>query len=322
VPCFGACCLPHQECRLSVQAVCASPGVWHPEWASCSPNPCPLPVLRACCDPFGGCVLFELVDCAQPSAWREEWDTCTPDPCPVPPNPYNQGGVLVVHDAHLLLSATDGSVPVCGQGAVLDQCPYQDVRLDGSSSAAPAVFKVYAAFPSTTPPRLMGVTWGVDFDLAGLNLAGSGMCGDFELNDTGWPCSHCGSTVIWSTPQTQILVPVYWFAAYRAGDPSLFRLGPHPAQGGMFGDDAVPSHLEPITGYGAMGFDTPGIMVCPGTEAAGACCDGSGACTLVGQAGCLPPSLWMGVGTSCDTGPCLAVPVRQSSWGRIKYSYR
>ncbi len=46
----AACCDPASgHCVVSTQAGCDAPGVWFPEWASCSPNPCPLPTRRAAC---------------------------------------------------------------------------------------------------------------------------------------------------------------------------------------------------------------------------------------------------------------------------------
>ena len=64
------------------------------------------------------------------------------------------------------------------------------------------------------------------------------MCGDFRLNDANRPDSGAGSTVIWSSPQTDTFVPIYWFAAHTFGAPGRFNLVPHPTQGGYFGDDS------------------------------------------------------------------------------------
>jgi hypothetical protein len=37
--CTGACCQPDRSCAVTTEAVCT--GVWHGEWSSCNPNPCP-----------------------------------------------------------------------------------------------------------------------------------------------------------------------------------------------------------------------------------------------------------------------------------------
>jgi hypothetical protein len=41
----GACCQRNGACAVTTQAGCPAPGVWHPEWTSCTPNPCPCLVL-------------------------------------------------------------------------------------------------------------------------------------------------------------------------------------------------------------------------------------------------------------------------------------
>lgn len=40
----GACCAPDGSCTMTAQGDCAAPSVWHGEWTSCNPNPCPQPV--------------------------------------------------------------------------------------------------------------------------------------------------------------------------------------------------------------------------------------------------------------------------------------
>ena len=43
-PPIGVCCDPVTGiCLLVEQTACQAPAVWHPEWTSCDPNPCPLP---------------------------------------------------------------------------------------------------------------------------------------------------------------------------------------------------------------------------------------------------------------------------------------
>jgi hypothetical protein len=221
----------------------------------------------------------------------------------------NAGGTLVVHDASLLLSQTDGTIPVCGQGNVPATCDATDSKIDGviGPGADPAIFKVYAAFPVGSAPRLMGLTWGVTYP-GDLVLAAWGMCGNFELNDNDWPASGSGSSVTYDSPQTGLLTTVYWFAGYNYyGNPVQFQLGPNPSQGGVFGDDSVPAILDPIAGYGTMGFDGPGIQACPHPPQPGACCDPCTAtCVLVVAADCA--GMFMGEGTVCDPNPCPAPP--------------
>jgi hypothetical protein len=219
----------------------------------------------------------------------------------------NAGGTLVAHDAGLLLSATNGSVSICGQGIIPATCGAIDSEIDGATMNNPAIFKVYAAFPQGSAPRLMGLTWGVIYD-ADLILPNWGMCGNFELNDTNWPGSGTGSSVTYDSPQTGLLTAVYWFAAYNYNyAPAVLQLGANPSQGGVFGDDSVPAVLDPIAGYGAMGLDRPGVLVCPPPPEPGACCDPcTAACTVVLMVDCQGD--FLGEGTVCEPNPCPAPP--------------
>jgi hypothetical protein len=202
----------------------------------------------------------------------------------------NAGGKLVAHDPSLLVSQTNGSVSVCGQGVVPPTCLAIDTEIDGALQVDPSVFKVYAAFPDGSAPRLMGLTWGITYDPTLVVIAG-GNCGNFELNTDTWPQSGSGSSVTYGSPQTALLTPVYWFMGYNYA-PSMFNLGPHPdpLQGGTFGDDSVPAILDPIAGYGQLGFDQPGSIpdvVCPGGVTPAACCDpATGNCTITMPADC------------------------------------
>ena len=40
-PPTAACCAPAGSCSVTTQANCPAPSVWHAEWPSCTPNPCP-----------------------------------------------------------------------------------------------------------------------------------------------------------------------------------------------------------------------------------------------------------------------------------------
>ena len=223
----------------------------------------------------------------------------------------NVGGTIIAHDANLWASQTDAGFSVCDQGLIPPVCDAADVEIDGATNPEdPAIFKVYAAFPSFDTPRLMGITWGVHYDESILMLAAFGMCGDFELNDPTWPASDTGSSVVWSTAQTELLVPVYWFAAYTDGLPTLFELVSNPTQGGYFGDDSVPAVLDPICGYGTLGFEMAGYVACATIPPYGACCDlCTGTCFLTLMDDCTGPDLvWFPEFSSCDPNPCPITP--------------
>ena len=85
------------------------------------------------------------------------------------------------------MSGTDGSASICGQGYVPPTCEDMDPRIDGATAGDGAIFKVYAVFPFGRSPRVMGLTWGIDYDANNIIVTNWGNCGDFELNDTNWP---------------------------------------------------------------------------------------------------------------------------------------
>jgi hypothetical protein len=181
----------------------------------------------------------------------------------------NDGGTIALHDAGLLYSATNGSYSMCGQGVIPATCADIDTRLDLPLGGRldKAIFKVYAVFREGSSPRLIGLTFGIDYDSGIVQLPLYGKCGDFEMCDADWPAPRTGTTVTWNVVQTSYLVPVYWFAAYSYMDPpppTLIRLTGNLAQGGgYFGDDSVGCDLTPIAGYGTLGLGTDGSVPCP-----------------------------------------------------------
>ncbi len=87
------------------------------------------------------------------------------------------------------------------------------------------------------------------------------------------------------------------------GVPTLFSLIAHPELGGYFIDDEKPGSLDPIAGYGTMGFNEPGQVACSGGEGC-ACCFPDGICQVMEGGECS----WKGGmcnGCTCDPYPCL-----------------
>ncbi len=173
----------------------------------------------------------------------------------------NAGGVLFL-DADTTAVA-DSSY--CGV-APLATCSLSVVTLP-MWNPTNTVFRVWAAFPPDSSPRLVGLTFGISYDPVKFVLSGYGTCGDFELVGPGWPGSGSGTSMLWDTAQTSNLVEAYWFQGYAYsyvdGDTTSLALIPHPDQGGYFADDNKPSALDPIAAYGAIGFRTVGKLPCP-----------------------------------------------------------
>jgi len=159
----------------------------------------------------------------------------------------HRGGTLILH-ADPGIAYTGDTADYCGMSH-LDSCSAAVTHLDEEPGVT-RVFTVFAAFPDTAHPSLMGVTFGLEFDERDLVLVGYGGCGDFEAPQSAWPASGTGTVVTWTAPQESRLVEVYWFAAYRSEEAgaSQVLLTPHPEPnlGGHFEDDSIPARLDEI----------------------------------------------------------------------------
>ncbi len=115
----------------------------------------------------------------------------------------NAGGVLLVHSANLVL----GQPSECGLGVAPDSCGGVVAEIDNASPDSLRVWKVYAAFPPGSSPRLMGLTFGVDYDdsygdSTGVVIRAFGPCADFQLAMNGWPGDSTGTSILWNSAQT------------------------------------------------------------------------------------------------------------------------
>jgi len=272
----------------------------------------------------------------------------------------NNGGVIFLHDAST-------SIGECGAGSAPSSCEAADTEIDGSDNST-QVWKVYAAFKPCTAPRLKAMSFGVTWSAGPLVLLGFGPCigdtgnGAAEFPGPGWPASGTGDALVWQYTQTSLLVEAYWFAGYAYyGEPSVFGLtaNPDPNLGGNFADDSIPSLMDPIEGYGTLGFNMPGSVLCPSAGAEGACCVGD-VCTMTCEGDCA--GNWLGSQFTCDPNPCVTptgaccinyecfiltqadcegqggryygndttcpqddcqpTPAKESTWGHIKAQYR
>jgi hypothetical protein len=252
------------------------------------------PGIGACCRHDGSCTFTAPADCQ--GNWLGEDRVCDPNPCPPPANAC---GTVFVHDANLLYHGPVGS-QYCFEGSPPIDCMHADTEIDGGGNVG-MVWKVYAAFPPWNSPRLRSTAFGVSYP-ASIVILDHGPCigNGFELPGPGWPASGTGTSVMWENTQTTTLVEAYWFAGYAdSGTPGVFQLIPGEF-GGVFMDDSTPAVVEPIAGYGSLGFNQPGSTSCP--EAMGACCVGT-ACTITCAGLC--SGTWIGSGASCSPNPCL-----------------
>lgn len=169
----------------------------------------------------------------------------------------NANGILLLHETEGIVFTDDGDY--CGLTS-LPGCRDADLSVEGSD---PAVFHVLALFPEGSAPRVRAASFGLEYDPSRLTLLAGGHCADFEIATAGWPGPGEGTAVAWVVAQTAPVLEVYWLAGY-ASDVTLLALSGHPTQGASFGDDSIPSVLDPIGALGALGFGRNGYAPCPG----------------------------------------------------------
>lgn len=340
-PVVGACCLRTGGCTLLTATACAlQGGDFLGGGVPCEPAPCPVPVAGACCLAVGECELSDDMVCSRDGGdFQGPGSTCSPNPCPPPCTPFalggrssatrphpaqdpfareanpglprsteplgpNRYGVLVLHsDPELVYTDTEA---YCERTMVAGCADLVAHRNDPD----PAVIHALALFPEEAPPRLRGVTFGLDFPDC-VSLLAWESCGDFELAQEGWPAPGTGTAVTWGTTQTDPVVEVYWFAAYGIEtEPGELALIPHPTQGADFADDSVPALLDPIAALGSFGFFRPGVVPCPPEpEPVGACCLPDGSCLVESVPGCAAlGGVITEIGIGCDPDPCAHRP--------------
>ena len=218
----------------------------------------------------------------------------------------NAGGTLVLHAQPSVVYTHDiGSY--CSSFA-LSSCESAVTSVTGSQTY---VFFVVAAFPTTSDPALTGLVFGIHYTST-IGIVNAGNCASFELSGSGWPGSDTGTALTWNEPQTAKLTPVYWFAGYNYYAPQQGNLSvrAHPTQGGYFADDSIPAILDPIAGFGRLGFNQTGYLPCPGMPSEpGACCFPDGTCSVLDPSLCFDGGgVFQGSNTTCSPNPCPAPP--------------
>jgi hypothetical protein len=217
----------------------------------------------------------------------------------------NAGGVLWVHDIGSIYSDSDPvlppvSPPPADCASVDNEIPVVTDPVPGGESIR--FWKVYAAFPTGSTPRLKSVSWKTLFDenvsdpysyvnvVFGAVPDADGGGTDFWIGANGFPTVSGGEVgqSFPTGPRTTTVVELFWFYGwgYSAGTSHGFPTwctAPYsdPTKR-FFVDDAAPPNADPIMGYGCLGFGIPGYTPCP-------------------------------------SGP---VPTERASWGQIKSSYR
>ncbi|MEZ4648230.1 MAG: hypothetical protein R3E97_05475 [Candidatus Eisenbacteria bacterium] len=330
----GTCCFADGSCQvLSLVACEESDGTYTSSDPSCDPNPCPEPGQGACCLVLGTCEFLSEVACTiRDGSFLGLGVVCAPNPCPAPCEPFrlagrpstthraprvdpfssgssrrprvgpNRGGTLVLHlDSEFVYSGS-GVPAECDFGSV-ETCRDIVARVDQED---PVLLYAVALFPEGSEPRVVGLTFGIDFPDC-VQLLEWETCGDFEVPNSDWPSPGSGTAVTWSTPQAGTAIPVYGFVASGyAAEPGEFALAPHPTHGALFADDTVPAILDPVAELGSFGFFRSGIVPCPQPQdPIGACCLQDGTCEILTDPACAAAGgEFVGVNVSCNPSPC------------------
>ena len=102
----AVCCVGY-GCLLRTEDACLQEGgVFHAEWTSCSPNPCPIPTEAVCCLVGEYCVVMTESFCASANGvWYPEWTSCLPNPCVNP-------GMIWIPAGNVRLGQTGIAEPV------------------------------------------------------------------------------------------------------------------------------------------------------------------------------------------------------------------
>ena len=334
-PAHGACCYASGSCLVQTQAQCVQDGGdYQGDDTLCEPNPCPIPTDGACCLSLGTCEVLEETECGiDGGAFQGVGTVCVPNPCPQPCEPFdlagrssatrpsppsdplegghtrggtvgpNRGGTLVLHMNPTVAYSEEGLGTDCSLDLGVEGCADIVARTD--LEEAVVVYAV-ALFPDGSAPRLVGLTFGIDYPDC-VQLLEWQTCGDFEISDGSWPAPGSGSAMTWTEPQTDLAVPVYRFLVEGiAAEPGELALAAHPTQGALFADDSIPSILDPIAGLGSFGFFRDGVTPCPQPqEPIGACCFEDGTCTLLTIPECDEAGgVLFGVNVPCNPNPC------------------
>jgi hypothetical protein len=221
----------------------------------------------------------------------------------------NEGGTIFVH--YSADAVYPGPDPVFVPGGLNSLADVNTQAPGDASGDAPILWFAYAAFNGCAQPRVAVVSFGCEFnaDLTGL-MWWATEPGASELRyepQSGegifWPYPGTGTLLGFASAHTALIDEIYCFAGYGP-EGETFGLGPNPdpVQGGVFADDGSPSVLDPIAGFGTMGFGVPGIPALPVEQGPGACCFCDGHCEFVCQSVC--DGTFLGEGITCYPNPC------------------
>jgi hypothetical protein len=215
----------------------------------------------------------------------------------------NAGGTLVVHDLGVI-TCFDGAMSAPPTPRLL-LC--SEVDNEASVTLVPRTWKVYAAFPLGSSPRLKQLSWGASFGSNVHVLAGGvpDPVVDLEVSEGGWPLTSGGSIgEDFGVVQVDHMVECYWLGGYAYAE-DTWQTQPHATHPSVFVDDSLSGNEDPITAFGSLGFGRPGLTPCPDDIDLSACCiPPLGECRLLLEPACVAQGGVFFAGVDCQPNPC------------------
>ncbi len=243
----------------------------------------------------------------------------------------NANGALIVHtdDTYSYSTDTACTTPLGNPGT----CTGAVTQTNKTSGT---VIWVLASFPAGSSPGVSALQFGIQYDASLLNpVLAHGACGFFpqEVSTPDWPAPCSGTAFVYAAPTYANPFACYVFEVDNSCDRpgAWFSTTVHPGTNeAKFLDDGNPP-VEDLCGcFGTVRWFAAGWNDCPGItcgQPTGACCLADGACLALSQGECANRggTNWAGGEDCCgiDCGfDCGTVPVRRSSWGSVRASYR
>lgn len=227
---------------------------------------------------------------------------------PAPAGP-NAGGVITVHhNAAVTYTADPGWIDgaLAGSGYVHSEAPAASGPFPLPDDGQKVVWFAYALFPNGSQPRLKTVTFGHDFtpfaNSTGVKIDwAEAEPGSSQQTTAGWPTQpNSGTSLVLSTTHTSLVTELYTFAGYGTSG-QIYALRQHPTAPSEFGDDSIAALVDPIGGFGSMGFGVYGTPVWPVVH--GACCWLDGTCVFTSYPNCQTGTWYPNVVCSPDLCP-------------------
>jgi len=231
----------------------------------------------------------------------------------------NENGVIVVHNTGIAWSSDLTLPPASPVPAFADPCPglgtFVNTMELGTTVADEKVWKVYAAFPVANSPKLLGCAWGIGsapVNAGGVTVLHNGQSRalDFSITTSNWPGDQSFVGMSLDTTHVTTVTELWWFGGYgyagTNGEPQMWCVIPHNNPlNQFFVDDSTPRILDPIAGYGCLGFGQPGVTPCPEGIVTGACCFADGSCQTLSAPDCVAAGgAFQGGLVACDPNPC------------------